>query len=343
MVEILDCTLRDGSYAVDFSFTKSDAACISYKMHQLGFPYIEVGHGIGLGASAKGMGVAAATDLEYMQEACGNWGMFCIPGIAELDDVRMLAHQGAGFIRIGSDIANVETCEPYIDLARERGLHVFSNLMKSYAVPIPEFVAAAKKCLDYGSQCIYIVDSAGGMLPSDIDRYATALRNEINVNVKLGFHGHNNIGMALANALTAVELDFAVIDTTLQGIGRSGGNVATELFIAVTNVCGLNVYKGDPIAVMQVGEDFIRPLLHDTGLYSLDITAGMAQFHSSYMPRILEVARKNRIDPRRLIAEISLVDKVNCPMDLVERCAKKLVDAPAYHLLTKAYYGEEQS
>src|SRR5262245_60396577 len=96
---ILDCTLRDGSYVIDFGFTLGDTVEIATRLRNLGFPYIEVGHGIGLGASRKGMGVAAATDNEYMEAAHyshalapqGRWGMFCIPGVASLDDVDVAA------------------------------------------------------------------------------------------------------------------------------------------------------------------------------------------------------------------------------------------------------------
>jgi 4-hydroxy 2-oxovalerate aldolase len=337
MVDILDCTLRDGSYAIDFAFSAKDTHDVSLRLSELGFPYIEVGHGIGLGASAKGMGIAAETDEAYMLSASGNWGMFCIPGVAELDDVRKLAGHGAGFIRIGSDMSKVESCEPYIRLARKLGLYVFSNLMKSYAVPVNEFIAAGAKCIDYGAECIYLVDSAGGMLPKDIDAYAHAIHDSKWPSVKLGFHGHNNIGMGVANALRCVELGFDVIDTTLQGIGRGGGNVPTEQFLAATKD-----ERYDPIAVMQAGEDLIRPLIRDAGLSSLDVTAGMAQFHSSYMPRILAVAKKLRIDPRRLIVAVAAVDKVNCRTDLVERCAEELVGMESHRIVTKAYYGEEQ-
>lgn len=103
--KILECTLRDGSYVIDFQFNVDDTFRIAHRLDELGFPYIEVGHGIGLGASERGMGVAAATDEEYMMAARdavtrGKWGMFCIPGIAKLSHLDLAAQYGMGFVRV---------------------------------------------------------------------------------------------------------------------------------------------------------------------------------------------------------------------------------------------------
>lgn len=342
---ILDCTLRDGSYVVDFGFTKADTFDLLYALRRLGFPFIEIGHGIGLGASRKGMGVAAATDLEYMEAAClspsdNRWGMFCIPGIASLEDVDLAAAHSMGFIRIGCEVADVESAKPFIERARHHGIYVFSNLMKSYAAPVDEFVAAALKCVEYGAQCVYIVDSAGGMLPDDIARYREALRAAA-PGISLGFHGHNNLGLGVANALTCAGYAFDVIDTSLQGLGRSGGNVPAEQLIAALIRTGYDV-PYDPVAVMQVGDDLVRQYVQP--ISSLDVTAGLAQFHSSYMPRVLAVAKERRVDPRRLILAVCERDKLNAPIALIEECAAALEGAQTPSaLITKPYYGQEQA
>lgn len=342
--KILDCTLRDGSYVVDFAFTKETTRTVAARLGRLGFPLIEVGHGIGLGASAKGMGVAAATDEEYMiaAESCGRqWGMFCIPGIATLDDVDLAAKHRMHFIRIGCEVANVKDAQPFIERARKHGMYVYSNLMKSYAASVDEFVRQALRCVEYGAQCVYIVDSAGGMLPQDIIDYADELRRQARCHVSLGFHGHNNIGMGVANALTCAAAGFDVIDCSLQGLGRSGGNVPTEQLIAALIRSGYDV-PYDPVDVMQAGEELIRPLMRDAGLSSLDVTAGLAQFHSSYMPRVLAVAKERRVDPRRLIIELCKRDRLNAPLALIEECAAAITERLPM-LVPGAYHGQEQS
>jgi 4-hydroxy-2-oxovalerate aldolase len=314
----------------------------------LGFPFIEVGHGIGLGASERGMGVAAATDEEYMDAAgravtSGKWGMFCIPGVANLSHVELAARHGMSFIRVGSDVANVEESRPFIEKARESGMFVFANLMKSYVSSPEYFAGQAAKSVDYGAQCVYIVDSAGGMLPAEIGRYIDALRN-LKPGVQIGFHGHDNLGMAVGNALYCADRGVDVVDASLQGFGRSSGNTSTEHFVSALVRAGFQV-PFDPIDVMQAGEELIRPLIHETGRSSLDITAGLALFHSSYMKRVLEAAKRHRVDPRRLIVALCERDRVNAPAALIDEAARevKQMHAPMSPLLVKQYFGEEQT
>ena len=350
--DILECTLRDGSYAIDFQFSREDTFTIARRLDDLGFPYIEVGHGIGLGASRRNMGVAAATDDEYMAAAAeavhkGKWGMFCIPGIAELSDIDAAAMAGMGFVRVGTEVSDVEKGRPFIERARANGIFVFANLMKSYVCAPDEFAAQARKCADYGAQCVYVVDSAGGMLPEEIGAYADALRVAA-PGVKLGFHGHNNLGLGVANALYCARAGFDVIDTSLQGFGRSSGNTPTEQFVAVLIRAGFATGY-DPVAVMEAGEELIRPLIQEIGHNSLDTTAGLAQFHSSYMRRVLDAAKARRVDPRRLILALCEHDRTGAPPELIDAAATEVATQQrrrgllfAKTFLGKSYYGEEQ-
>jgi len=133
----LDCTLRDGSYVIDFQFTATDTENIARVLDDAGFPYIEVGHGVGLGASEQGKNIAAATDVEYMRAAAkgvkrGKWGMFCIPGIASLEHLRVAADNGMDFVRVGTDVSEVDSSAPFIALAKKLNIEVYANFMKSY-------------------------------------------------------------------------------------------------------------------------------------------------------------------------------------------------------------------
>ena len=240
--DILDCTLRDGSYAINFQFSAQETARIAGRLDDLGFPLIEVGHGIGLGASEKGMGVAAATDEEYMRASAsavkrGKWGMFCIPGVATLDHLEMAAANGMGFVRVGCEVENAADAVPFIERAKTLGLDVYSNLMKSYAVAPDFFAEKAEVCWKAGAQCVYVVDSAGGMLPAEIVNLVDLLRGRV-PGIRLGFHGHHNIGMGVANALACADAGVDLIDCSLQGMGRSAGNTPTEQFVAVLQRAG---------------------------------------------------------------------------------------------------------
>ena len=146
---ILETTLRDGSYVLNFQFTASDTAILCGELERAGFSLIEVGHGIGLGASDAGLGTAAETDEAYLRAAAESikrprWGTFCIPGIAKVEDVEMAAQFGMRFIRIGTNVTDVEQSEPFIACAKRHGMFVCANFMKSYATAPKEFAAKAR-------------------------------------------------------------------------------------------------------------------------------------------------------------------------------------------------------
>ncbi|MGD0534557.1 MAG: 4-hydroxy-2-oxovalerate aldolase [Methanoregula sp.] len=319
---IMDTTLRDGSYAVDFSFTSSDTAIICRELEDCGLNYIEVGHGVGLSASGKGHGRSAETDEQYMIAAeqalrRARYGMFCIPGIAELDDIDLAARHNMGFIRIGTNVTEIPGSEPFIRRAKDCGMFVTANFMKSYALP-PE--AFAKKVLlseNYGADVVYLVDSAGGFFPGDIHRYYNAIR-EVS-DIPLGFHGHDNLGMAVSNSLEAVNTGFGFVDSSLQGLGRSSGNAATEILVAALLKQGFDL-NIDFLKLLDIGQKYVQPLITTKGRAPLDIVAGFADFHSSYMHFIQEYSAKYRANPALLIIGMCKLDKV----DLDERKLEEL-------------------
>jgi 4-hydroxy 2-oxovalerate aldolase len=347
-LRLLDCTLRDGSYAVNFQFTALDTSEICSALDRVGIPLIEVGHGVGLGASRAGMGQSAETDEAYLTAAASavkraKFGAFCIPGIARLEDVDMAADLGMGFIRVGTNVTEVESSEPFIARAKKHDMFVASNFMKSYATSPAAFAEKAVLSESYGSDAVYLVDSAGGMLADEVTSYISAVQDVCNIT--LGFHGHNNLGLAVSHALAAVSAGVKIIDTTLQGLGRSSGNVPTELFALL--LARIEVDLGlDPLELIDIGEKYVKPLIRTQGLDALDMVGGYAQFHSSYMGIIRKYSTKHRVDPRKLIISLCSVDKVNAPEELVERLAKELSEAndnvatARFHW--EKYFGQEQ-
>ena len=346
--EILETTLRDGSYAIDFAFTAADTAVICAELEAAGFDLIEIGHGVGLGASEQGVNVAAETDEGYMRAAAetltkARWGMFCIPGIARLEHLDLAAQHGMKFVRIGTNVTEANEAEPFIARAREHGMYVAANFMKSYALSPKEFAQKAKLAESYGAEVIYVVDSAGGMLTGDLESYIRAVQDA--VSIPIGFHGHNNLGLAVANSVRAVELGVQLIDTSLQGLGRSAGNTPTEVFLVVLDRLGVRLGI-DPLRVMDISEQYVRPLVELKGYDSVDVVTGYAQFHSSYMGVIREYSGRYRIDPRRLIIALTEEDKVNAPRELVERLAQRLQsegdDVFTARFRLDRYHGAEQ-
>lgn len=347
--KILEVTLRDGSYAINFQFTARDTVAIASQLERAGIELIEIGHGVGLGAMEAGLGNAAESDEGYMKAASetlssAKWGMFCIPGVAKLEHIDMAAAHGMNFIRIGTNVSDVPDSQPFIERAKKYGMLVCANYMKSYASAPSDFADAAAMSQRYGADVVYIVDSAGGMMTGDLEAYFNAVRDRCDV--QIGFHGHDNLGLSVANALRAAELGADVVDTSLQGLGRSAGNTPTELFIVAMERLGRRLGH-DPLLVMDIGEKYVRPLVQRNGLNSLDVVSGYAQFHSSYMGVIREFSSKYGVDPRKLIIALCERDRVNAPRALVEELASSLSSesdeafSARFHL--ERYYGAEQN
>ena len=343
MTEILDCTIRDGSYLIENNWSSADIKGITAGLAQCGLKYIEVGNGMGLGASRQGI-KSLCTDEEYIRLArevkgASKIGVFFIPSIGTLDDITLLKACGGDFIRIGTDVSRSDTAKTYIEHARALGLEVGFNFMKSYAATPFELCKRAVRIEQYGAQIISLVDSAGGMLPKEVGRYMALLRESVDVH--LGFHGHNNLLMANANSLAAVEQGADIIDTTLMGMGRGAGNAQTETMLVLLKKSGQDLGI-NPIAVSEISQKYILPKTNSLkGANDLQMVMGDAQFHDAFLNTVIEVAALNQIDSRALIIEISKINKENPSRDLMDHIARRIKSGVSMHIFRPKFYHKE--
>jgi 4-hydroxy-2-oxovalerate aldolase len=325
-VSILDCTLRDGSYVVPGQFSATDTARICAALEQGGVREIEIGPGIGLGASGSARGMAS--DEDYVRAAAqtlgvAKFGMFYIPGIGATAHLDMAREHGMHFVRIGTNAHQYQAARAHIEHARKIGLTVSYNAMKSYLVDPATLLAAMRDVIQWGAEAVYVVDSAGTLLPAEVKAYIRALAGELAVPV--GFHGHNNLMMANANCLAAWEEGATLFDGTLQGIGRSGGNAQTEIlawaFERMNVATGLHVRS-----LLDAGERLVRPFMTSDagGATALNVVIGMAGFHSTYLDRVALAADKFNIDLKDLILAVSQTDRVEPSPALIEKTARDL-------------------
>jgi 4-hydroxy 2-oxovalerate aldolase len=324
--QILECTLRDGSYAVDYQFTADDCGQICAALESAGFGLIEIGHGVGLGGSGPKHGQAAATDEEYVRAAArsikkSQFGAFFIPGIGTREHLDMAREHGMSFIRIGTNITQVDEAKPFIEYAKKIGFSVHYNAMKSYVLGPSEFAQQIRKTAEWGADSCYLVDSSGGMTPDEVRTYVKLMRQA--VECELGFHGHNNFMLANANNMAAIDEGATLVDATLQGMGRSSGNAQTEIMAILLQKRGFA--KGiNTMRCLEIGETLIRPRMVAGGVTALEVIIAMAQFHSSFLPRAERVAAKTGVDVKKLILEVSRVDKVNPTEELMTRVAQTI-------------------
>lgn len=324
--KLMDCTLRDGSYAVDFQFTAKFTASLSRVLDDLGFDYIEVGHGIGIGASDK-IRRAAATDIQYARAANSSvkkskWGMFAIPNIATPSLVDQLFDEEMDFIRVGIDALELHNGLNFLEKVIKPGRQTFVNFMKSYALSPEELGERVRLASSIGVDGIYFVDSAGGILPTELKMYSDVfLQNQ--GNAKLGFHGHDNLGLAISNSLYLAGQGFDIIDCTMQGLGRSSGNATTEKLVALFSKLKFNE-SYSIIDVLKAGEEYVRPKIPLPGHSGLDTFAGFTLFHTSYMDNLIEASREFLVDPYVLMQEHCKTNLVSASSSELGNLARKL-------------------
>jgi len=332
-VIFLECTLRDGSYAIDYQFSTEDTQRITRELMGAGFKWIEVGHGIGLGASDKGFGESKATNVDYIKAAKkasegtdAIVGVFYIPGIGEARQMEEAVDAGLDFIRVGTNITEYETGEPAIKLAKSLGLMVSVNLMKSYAVDAGTFARTCREVEEYGTDVVVLVDSAGGMLPDEVREYSEAGLDA--VDIPLGFHGHNNFQLAIANCLTAWKAGVRILDVSIRGMGRSAGNAQTEILVTLFEKQGVKTGI-DILKMMDIGEKFVVPLMPaQKGVDDVAVATGAGKFHSSFLPKVKKVADEMGVDLRELIMRVGDAEMVHPDEELVMDLAQELARRP---------------
>ncbi len=325
-MHILECTIRDGGYAIDFQWSIDEVEQIVGQLAAAGFTRIEIGHGLGLGAS-RTLTPARCSDEEMTTVAArvkgaSKIGAFFIPGVGVADDLRRFRDLGGDFVRIGTDVSKSESAIEFIKLAATLGFEVCYNFMKSYAAAPFELLRRAAPLAAAGATTIAVVDSAGGMLPDQVTEYVRVLKAGLDANV--GFHGHNNLLLANANSLAAVQAGASVIDTTLLGMGRGGGNAQTETMLVVLEKAGYPTGI-NPLDVARIAERHVSPKpARLKGANELELIYGFALFHSGFTKRVQDVATAYGVPYQELILEVSRYAKENPSQELIEEAAAQL-------------------
>ena len=326
MINVLDCTIRDGSYATNYRWDNNVLRDIVCTIEKAGIRYIEIGNGTGLGMYRRND--EAKADDEYFEntipfKGAAKIGAFFIPGIGSSDDLLNFRKAGGDFIRIGTNCTETEKALEYISYARELGFFVCANLMKTYAISTYQMAYKSHDLIKAGAECLYVVDSAGCMLPEEVERYFTAMRQLYNV--QLGFHGHNNLMLANANSYTAAKSGANFIDATLMSLGRGAGNAQLESFVALLQKERLLDNTIDVSMLSELSERAITNVaLGAKGMNKRDIVIGLSRFHDSFMPMVKKYSEQYNVDPDILITEVSKIDVVKPSDELFEEIASRL-------------------
>lgn len=333
-VVLHDMSLRDGMHPKRHQISLEQMREIAQGLDAAGVPLIEVTHGDGLGGASINYGFPAHSDEEYLRAVVplmkkARISALLLPGIGTVDHLRMAADCGIGTIRVATHCTEADVAEQHIGLARKMGLDTVGFLMMAHMAPLDVFLAQAKLMESFGANCIYVTDSAGYMLPADVTEKIGGLRSELRPETEIGFHGHHNLAMGIANSLAALEAGAARIDGSAAGLGAGAGNTPLEVFAAVLDRMGAD-HGVDLFKLMDVAEDLVLPMMDVPVRIDRDsLILGYAGVYSSFVLFAQRAAERYGVSSRDILVEMGRRKTVGGQEDLIEAVAMELAEAVA--------------
>lgn len=329
-VLISDPSLRDGNHAIGHQLTAEQIGAYCRAADAAGVPIIEVGHGNGVGASSLQLGESKTPDEVALKTARdniknGKLGIHVIPGFATIErDLKRAIDLGVDVVRIASHCTEADLTSRHIAYARERGKTVYGVLMMSHMTS-PELLAEeAKKMESYGAEGFIFMDSSGHYLPGDVKTRTEILVDALSIPV--GFHAHNNLGMAIANSIASLEAGATMLDGCARGFGAGAGNAQLEVLVAVLErmgyQTGINFYKLLDAADLAERELMkVIPVIKSTSIVS-----GLSGVFSGFLKPVERVAKQFNVDPRDIFFELGRRKVIGGQEDLIIEVAQDIAN-----------------
>jgi 4-hydroxy-2-oxovalerate/4-hydroxy-2-oxohexanoate aldolase len=328
-ITLHEMSLRDGMHPQRHQITLDQMIAIATACDAAGMPLIEVTHGDGLGGSSINYGFGLHSDEDYLRAVIPRMkttrvSALLLPGIGTVDHLRMAVDCGVHCVRVATHCTEADVSAQHIGLARKLGVDTVGFLMMAHMNTPEGLLHQARLMEGYGAQTIYITDSAGYLLPADVSARIGLLRERLDPATELGFHGHHNMGMGIANSLAAIEAGARRIDTACAGLGAGAGNTPTEVFVAVCNRMGIETGV-DLYGVMDVAEDLVVPMMNQMVRVDRDaLVLGYAGVYSSFLLFAKRAAARYGVSSRDILVEMGRRKTVGGQEDMIEDVALDL-------------------
>lgn len=318
MVEYHDLTLRDGCHAISHKVTANMIKKHCLFVEKSKIPVMEIGHGNGLGASSILIGKSTLSDVEMISLAKNylkntKLSVHVIPGLATIErDIEPAINLGVDIFRIASHCTEASMTKSHIEYIACKGKTVYGALMMCATCPLDVLVGEVEKMKSYGASAVIIMDSTGSFTPNQVEEYFSKLSK---IGIKLGFHAHNNLGLAVANSLAAIKNGAEIIDATIHGFGAGAGNTPLEIMTVVHPSGGINVLE-------SIDElDYEVPVTK-----VINILTAKHRLHSVFEKKILESAEKYGVSLTSLVEELGVRNLVAGQEDLVRVIAAQMAE-----------------
>lgn len=333
-IRLHDMCLRDGMHPKRHQITLEQMKSIARGLDEAGVPLIEVTHGDGLGGASVNYGFPLHSDEEYLSAVIGTVkrakvSALLLPGIGTVEHLRMAKDLGVATLRVATHCTEADVSEQHIALSRKLGLDTVGFLMMAHMLEPAKLVEQALLMESYGANCIYCTDSAGYMLPADVTARIALLRERLQPGTEIGFHGHHNLAMGIANSIAAVEAGAVRIDGSAAGLGAGAGNTPLEVFNAVCHRMGIGTGV-DVMRLAGVAEDLVTPIMDAPIRIDRDsLVLGYAGVYSSFLLFAKRAAAKYGVPSEDILIEMGRMKTVGGQEDMIEDVAINMARAKA--------------
>ncbi|MCI8483290.1 MAG: 4-hydroxy-2-oxovalerate aldolase [Lachnospiraceae bacterium] len=327
-IKIFDSTLRDGNHAVRHQIGKESIEDYCLAMDGTGVHTVIVGHGNGLGASSLQVGLSLLNERTMLQTARKSLektklGIYMIPGFGTIrDNLEPAIADGVEVFEIGCHCTEADTTRQHIEYLRKLGKETYGVLMMSHMASPERLLEECQKMQSYGAMGVILMDSAGAFTLEMVKRVISTLYEGLDICV--GFHPHNNMGIAVANAYMAVSEGAAIIDGTLRGFGAGAGNCQLEDLVALLEKSGIKTGI-DFYRMLDASENVMPGIMEkDMGQDPISIVSGQAGVFSAFKIHVLKAAKEFHVDPRDILVELGRRKAVGGQEDMIVEVAEKL-------------------
>jgi len=330
-LRITDSTLRDGSHAMAHQFTEEQVRATVHALDTAGVQVVEVSHGDGLGGSSFNYGFSRTDEIELIAAAVdeatsARIAVLLLPGVGTVEDLRHAHGAGASVARIATHCTEADVSIQHFDAARDLGMETVGFLMLAHRAAPDVLARHARIMVDAGAQCVYVVDSAGAMVLGDAQSRIAAVHAEIGPEAQVGFHGHQNLSLGVANSVLAYQTGARQIDGALCALGAGAGNSPTEVLAAVFDRLGVPTGI-DPKAAAAAAEDVVRPYIPRLPwMDRASIVQGYAGVYSSFLLHAERAADRYGVPAHEILQRVGEAGYVGGQEDMIIDIALQLAE-----------------
>jgi 4-hydroxy 2-oxovalerate aldolase len=312
-------------------FTEHQVRQVVHALDRSKIEVIEVTHGDGLGGSSFNYGFSRVDEFDLIAAAVdeaktARIAVLLLPGLGTIDHLRHAHDVGASVARIATHCTEADVSIQHFSAARDLGMEAVGFLMLSHRISPADLAKQARIMVDAGAQCVYVVDSAGALILADAQARVHALLEEIGSQAEVGFHGHQNLTLGVANSILAVQSGARQIDGALCALGAGAGNAPTEVLAATLDRLGIDTGV-DVQGVLAAAQDVLRPLIQRMPTADRSaIVQGYAGVYSSFLLHAERASERYGVPAHEILRRVGEAGYVGGQEDMIIDIAIQLAE-----------------